>query len=200
VKVYQTKDTPPDYREDLTQEEKDTIRDWVKDSKPFNNALRHTVDHEYFNGDSEKYEIALASAVILSNVIEKSKLQEGYRIHRGLGSYDIGKVKIALQERELTGMSPLISDNGFVAVSTEFQSAYKYSVGGENEDEYILLSKLKRGKKALFIGNENPTHDKKQGEILLQAGTGYYIIGEDVDTTDSGKVVHLITVVFVEDA
>ncbi|HWQ65370.1 MAG TPA: ADP-ribosyltransferase [Methanospirillum sp.] len=199
VPTFETVDVPPDRREELTKEEKDAIRDWVKDSKPFNNALRHTKDHEYFKGDCEKYENAIAGAVILSDVIERSRLKQGYDVQRGLGPYDVNQIKSAIIERNITGISPILFDEGFTAVSFDDTQSLKYAVADESGEKYIIASSLKQGDMALFIGNENESHNRKQGEILLPAKTGYYVTKIRSSLDDEGNIINFVDVVFIHE-
>ena len=195
--MFQTKDTPPDYREDLTPEEKKIIREWVFDSKPFNTSLRYNSEHEYFDGKYEKFEKCLADAMILSSVIEKSKLDQGYDVQRGLGPFDIKKIKGALEERNQTGLSPILYDNGFTAVSFNEKISYEFADYDECGEKYILSASLHSGDTALFIGDENPTHNRKQGEILLPPKTGYYVTNIRRALDDQGSIIHFVDVVFV---
>lgn len=173
--IFQTEDIPPDYRDDLTDNEKKIIRNWVRDSQPFNNALRFSSNHEFFKDKPGYYDECLYIAEILSDTIKRSRLKEGYNVRRGLGEYDIGKIKEALIERNRTGISPILYDEGFTAVSFQPGTALQFAIPDENGERYVLISKLRRGDTALFIGDENPSHNRKQGEILLPEGTGYYI-------------------------
>ncbi len=196
-KVYRTRDTPPDYRDNLTENEKRIIRDWVKKSKPFNYALRFKEKHDYFKGDVDKYEKSLAEALILSEIVERSSLKQAYDVQRGLGEYDVNKIKDALIEKELTGVSPVLFDDGLTAVSFDETTSKHFTDPDEKGEKYILVSSLKRGDVALFIGNENPTHNRKQGEILLPRKTGYYVKKAHRGSDDKGNIVNFIDVVFV---
>jgi len=195
--TFKTADIPPDYREDLTQEEKDTVRDWVKNSVPFNNAFRHGEDHEYFNGDSAKYENAISGAALLSGVIERSRLEQGYDVQRGLGPYDVDRIKSAINERNITGISPILFDEGFTAVSFDDTQSQKYAIADETGEKYIIASSLKRGDLALFIGNENASHNRKQGEIFLPTKTGYYVTKIRPSLDDEGNIINFVDVVFI---
>jgi hypothetical protein len=172
---FQTSDIPPDYRDDLTENEKKIIRNWVRNSQPFNNALRFGQNHDFFKDKPGYYDECLYQAEILSDVIKRSRLTDEYNVRRGLGAYEIRNVKEALLEHKRTGISPILYDEGFTAVSFQPGTALSFSIPDENDERYVLVSKVRRGDTALFIGNENMSHNRKQGEILLPAGTGYYI-------------------------
>ena len=195
--MFETKDVPPEYREDLSSEVKSVIRDWVKDSTPINTALRYGKTHEYFKGDPAGFEKAITGAGLLSEAINQSSLQQEYVVARGLGPYDVQRIKNALDERNNTGLSTLIQDEGFTAVSYQERIAYEYAIPDDNGEKYLLVSRLQRGGRALFIGNENPSFKRKEGEILLQKKTGYYITGKRTIITDNNEIVHLIEVVYV---
>ncbi|MBN1165497.1 MAG: hypothetical protein JXA44_00020 [Methanospirillaceae archaeon] len=193
---FHTADIPPYYRDDLTQEDKQVIGDWVKNSIPINKALRLGKDDKFFKTKPDLYEESIDKAIILSAVIERSKLEQEYNVSRGLGSYDINKVKDTVEARKKTGVSTFVEDDGFTAVSYQNKIALEYAEPDTNGEKYLIVSKLHRGDKALFIGNENPIYDRKEGEILLQKNTGYYITGEKTIITDNNEIVHLIEVVY----
>ena len=60
-----------------------------------------------------------------------------------------------------------------------------------------------KGSKALFIGNQNDFTKRVESEILLQKGSSYYIIEEDIvvitDETGRERLVHYIDVVFIKE-
>ena len=64
--MYQTKDTPPDARSDLTHDTLNAIKSWIKDSTPINTALRYDKNHEYFKGKPGLYEKAIIEAELLT--------------------------------------------------------------------------------------------------------------------------------------
>ena len=201
--MFETKDIPPSFRTDLSGTEKATVKSWVDNSDPFNFALRGITEHPFFNGDQKAIDAALVSAGILSEIIDKSELQQAYSVTRGLGQYDVDQVKTALKEKEKLGYSPLISDAGFIAVTFDDKVSLDYSEPDDNEEYYILKSYLVKGSKALFIGNQNDFTKRVESEILLQKGSSYYIIEEDIvvitDETGRERLVHYIDVVFIKE-
>lgn len=195
---YQTLDIPPDHRDDLTDEIKQAIKSWTKDSIPINTALRYGKDHECFKGKPEVYKKAILEAGLLSEAINESTLNQEYAVTRGLGPYDVNRIKAALEERNETRISPLITDKGFTAVSFVNRVALGYAEPDKNGEKYLITSWLNKGDTALFIGNESSLSSRKEGEILLMMGSNYYISGERIYTSENGTVVHLIDVVFVK--
>jgi hypothetical protein len=128
-----------------------------------------------------------------------SALNQEYIVTRGLGPYDVARVKAAIDERNKTGISPIIIDKGFTAVSFDGRIALKYADPDKLGKIFIITSNIKTGDKALFIGNESNLTTKREGEILLMSGTEYYISDERIFTSESGTVVYLIDVVFIKD-
>lgn len=196
--LYQTEDIPPEHREDLPSEIKSVIKDWVKDSTPINTVLRYGKSHNYFRNKPELYEKAITGASILSEVINNSQLNQEYVVTRGLGPYDVQRVKKALEDKSSSGVSMIIQDEGFTAVSYQNNTALEYTQPDDQGERYLLISTLHKGDNALFIGNENPSFKRKEGEILLQRKTGYYITGKRTIITDTNEIVHLIDVVYVK--
>lgn len=148
-------------------------------------------------GNTALFEKAITGAGLLSEAINQSSLQQEYVVARGLGPYDVQHIKEALNERNNTGISTLIRDKGFTVVSFQESIAYEYAIPDDNGEKYLLVSKLHQGDRALFIGNENPSFERKEGEILLQRKTGYYITGKRTIITDKNEIVHLIEVAYV---
>ena len=195
--MYQTKDTPPDARSDLTHDSLNAIKSWIKDSTPINTALRYDKNHEYFKGKPGLYEKAIIEAELLTEAINNSTLQQEYTVSRGLGSYDVNKIKQALDEKRNSGTSPLLVDDGFTAVSYQNDVAFGYSEADNEGERYLLISTLQRGDRALFIGNESTLSNRKEGEILLQKGSRYYITRMKTYIAVEGEVIHQVFVEFI---
>lgn len=194
---FKTADIPPDYRDDLSPDMKNVIKRWVIDSTPINTALRYGADHEYFIDNPELFEDVLEDGRILSEAVNLSSLRQEYTVTRGLGSYDVTRVKQALDERNKTGVFPIILDKGFTSVSYQNDIAMGYADQDENGEIFLLASTLEKGYLALFIGNESTIAERKEGEILLQKESPYYITGEKTYISEMGIVLHLIDVVFL---
>lgn len=195
--MYQIKDIPPDIRDDLTKDTKNAIQSWIRDSIPINTALRYGKSHEYFREKEGTYEQAIIEARLISEAITMSSLHQDYIISRGLGSYDVNKIKNALDEKVRTGISPLLQDNGFTAVSYQHDIALRYTEYDIKGERYILVSSLQKGDTALFIGDESTLSNRKEGEILLQKSTPYYITGKKTYITRDREVIHQVLVEFL---
>ncbi|MBN1168071.1 MAG: hypothetical protein JXA44_13230 [Methanospirillaceae archaeon] len=174
------------------------IKNWTRDSTPINTAVRYGKLHEYFKGKLESYNTAVIEAGLLSKAICKSSLQQEYTVSRGLGPYDVNKVKVALNERQITGISPILDDKGFISVTYQNEISLGYAEPDEMGEIYLFSSTLQKGDNALFIGDETTLSKRKEGEILLQKGSRYYITGEKTYIPDSGILIHLIDIVFIK--
>lgn len=197
--MYQITDIPPDVRDDFTKDTKSAIKSWIRDSTPINTALRYGKNHEYFKEKDGAYEQAIFEARLISEAISMSSLHQDYIVSRGLGSYDVNKIKGALDETVRTGISPVLIDSGFTAVSYQHDIALRYTEYDMKGERYLLVSSLQKGDTALFIGDESTLSNRKEGEILLQKSTPYYITGKKTYITGDGEVIHQVLVEFLTD-
>lgn len=201
MKVYQTKDTPPVDREDLSEIQKKTINEWVKDSKYINAAARYGRNAEEFKKHPEKFNEANRLKKILEGLIAAESLNQSYGIVRGLKDFDISRAKSALESLK-SGEVPELKDPGFTAVSFNESTHLQYATLDENNEYWIYTSSLEKGSPALFIGNENPVElgYRDEGEILINRNTKYYVLGEtiteSVDKLGVTRKTHMVDIMF----
>ena len=201
VKVYQTKDTPPTDREDLSETQKETINEWVKDSTYINAASRYGRNAEEFKLHPEKFDEANRQKKILEGVIAAESLKQSYDVIRGLGQFDISRAKSALDTLSKGDSAELI-DSGFTAVSFNERTPIDYANPDENGELWAYVSPLKNGDPALFIGNQNPSElgFRDEGEILINRNTKYYVLGETItgitDKYGTYRKMHLVEIKF----
>lgn len=90
-------------------------------------------------------------------------------------------------------------DDGFTAVSYQNDVALGYTEADDEGERYLLISTLQRGDRALFIGNESTLSNRKEGEILLQKGSRFYITRMKTYIAVEGEVIHQVFVEFIKD-
>jgi len=181
-KVYQTKDIPPIYRDNLSDVQKQVITDWVVDSTFINAAARYGKRADEFITNPEKFDDANRGKKIIEGMIAGESLNQSYEVYRGLKKYDIDRVKRSLQIMREIGELDELSDKGFTSVTFNEKTPLVYATPDENDELWIYSSILDEGAPALFIGNENPTNSgfRKEGEILINRKTKYYILGDEI--------------------
>lgn len=194
-------DIPPHYREDLTIEEKEVINEWVKDSTYINAAARYGRNAEEFKKHPEKFDEANRQKKILEGLIAAESLKQSYDVVRGLGDFDIIRVKTALDTLN-NGESAELIDSGFTAVSFNDQASINYARPDDNGDLWIYFASLQEGAPTLFIGDENPSElgYRDEGEILINRNTKYYVLGETItgitDKHGMYRKTHLVEIKF----
>lgn len=194
-------DIPPHYREDLTIEEKEVINEWVKDSTYINAAARYGQNAEEFKKHPGKFDEANRQKKILEGLIAAESLKQSYDVVRGLGEFDIIRVKTALDTLN-NGESAELIDSGFTAVSFNDQASINYARPDDNGDLWIYVASLQEGAPTLFIGDENPSElgYRDEGEILINRNTKYYVLGETItgitDKHGMYRKTHLVEIKF----
>jgi len=182
VKVYQTIDTPSVDRDDLSEIQKKTINEWVKDSTFMNAAARYGRNAEEFKRHSENLNEANRQKRILERLISEESLKQSYEAFRGLKEFDIIRTKKTLEEIKTTNKAVELFDDGFNAVSFNEDTPLMYATPDENGEIWMYSANLNEGYPALFIGNENPQSlgYRKEGEILINRKTKFNIIGDSI--------------------
>lgn len=182
MKVYQTIDTPSVDRDDLSEIQKKTINEWVKDSTFMNAAARYGRNAEEFKRHSENLNEANRQKRILERLISEESLKQSYEAFRGLKEFDIIRTKKTLEEIKTTNKAVELFDDGFNAVSFNEDTPLMYATPDENGEIWMYSANLNEGYPALFIGNENPQSlgYRKEGEILINRKTKFNIIGDSI--------------------
>lgn len=201
MKSFKSDDIPPHFREDLSEESKEAINEWVKNSAYINAAARYGRNAEEFKRHPEKFDEANKQKQILEGLIAAETLKQSYDVVRGLGEFDIIRAKSALDTIN-KGESAELIDSGFTAVSFNDRTPINYARPDENGDLWKYVAFLKEGAPTLFIGNENPSElgYRDEGEILINRNTKYYVLGETITgTTDKHgayRKTHLVEIKF----
>ena len=166
----------------MSEIQKKTINEWVKDSTFMNAAARYGRNAEEFKRHSENLNEANRQKRILERLISEESLKQSYEAFRGLKEFDIIRTKKTLEEIKTTNKAVELFDDGFNAVSFNEDTPLMYATPDENGEIWMYSANLNEGYPALFIGNENPQSlgYRKEGEILINRKTKFNIIGDSI--------------------
>ena len=148
-------DIPWEIREDLSDIEKEAIKEYLDGGLDINRCLRNT------------YEIPDPAAFCsflfnLDKAITNSYLKRNYRVFRGIGGDYGTTINVRLSMGET-----VLDHDGYTSFSFDKIIALEYATqAGDNK--IIFIAECKKGDNALFIGGE-------ESEIIFPRGTRWMI-------------------------
>ncbi|HQA80888.1 MAG TPA: ADP-ribosyltransferase [Methanoregulaceae archaeon] len=148
-------DIPWELREDLSDNEKRAIKDYLEEGIDINRCLRNP----YGIQDPASFCSFLFQ---LDKAITNSHLKNNYRVFRGVGG-DYGSTIKA----NLTSGETVLNPEGYTSFSFDKIIALEYATQA-GDDKILFIANCKEGENALFIGGD-------ESEIIFPRGTRWMV-------------------------